>query len=275
MRYVVFRDDDTNAFVPVARLEQLYRPLLEHGFPVNLSVIPNVCTTATYPDGRPEAFLMAKNGERAPTKPMGANPELCRYLQNEPLYKALQHGCRHELVGSHYEFAHQDRSEINRRLDEGMRCLEEAGFPRPTTFVAPYDQLSPPSFQEIARRFRIISTGWYELRRLPLDWWPRYLLKRTLRKPHWRIGNTWLLSHPGCHLSHRRPYSTMLDEIIRSIESRRLTVLVTHWWEYFRDNIPDQPFIDVLHETADYLASRQDVQVISFDDIAEKNLTLN
>jgi predicted deacetylase len=275
MRYVIFRDDDTNAFVPIARLEQLYRPLLERGFPVNLSVIPNVCTTATYPDGRPEAFLMSKNGEAGATKPIGDNPALCRYLLENPLYKVLQHGCRHELIESRYEFAHENRPLINRRLDEGIRLLREAGFPKPSTFVAPYDQLSPASFQEAARRFRIISTGWYELRRLPFDWWPRYFLKRTFKKPHWRIGNTLLLSHPGCHLSHRRPYATMLEEIIRSIESRRLTVLVTHWWEYFRDNTPDEPFIQVLHETADYLASRRDIQVISFDDLAKQNITLN
>jgi predicted deacetylase len=275
MRYVIFRDDDTNAFVPASCLERLYRPLLDRGFPVNLSVIPNVCTSAAYPDGRPEAFLMEKNGETGLTKPIGSNQALVRYLQDNPLYKIVQHGCRHELIENRYEFDHPDRAEIRRRLDEGTRLLVEAGFPRPTAFVAPYDQLSRVSYEEAARRFRIISSGWYEWRKLPPAWWPRYLVKRALRKPHWKVGNTLLLSHPGCHLSHRRPYGNMLDQIIRSIDSRQLTVLVTHWWEYFRERIPDEPFIEVLHETAEYLSSQPDIRVISFDDLAQGKIDLN
>ena len=51
-----------------------------------------------------------------------------------------------------------------------------------------------------------------------------------------------------------RRYDSMLDEILRAIHSRRLTVLVTHWWEYFRDGEPDGAFIYFLHETAEYLA---------------------
>ena len=56
----------------------------------------------------------------------------------------------------------------------------------------------------------------------------------------------------------------MLDEVKRAVESRALTVLVTHWWEYFRNNGPDLAFVQVLHQTADYLAQQRDVKVISF-----------
>ena len=58
MRYVILRDDDTNTFTPVECLEQLYRPFLDWSLPVNLSVIPNVRTDVTTPDGQPEEFLL-------------------------------------------------------------------------------------------------------------------------------------------------------------------------------------------------------------------------
>jgi hypothetical protein len=67
----------------------------------------------------------------------------------------------------------------------------------------------------------------------------------------------------------------MLQEIERSIERRKLTVLVTHWWEYFRNGSPDEAFIDVLHRTADYLACRKDLKVVSFDDVADRKVSLN
>ena len=42
MRYVILRDDDTNALTPVACLERLYRPFLDRGLPVSLAAIPEV-----------------------------------------------------------------------------------------------------------------------------------------------------------------------------------------------------------------------------------------
>src|SRR5215831_20430120 len=57
MRYVIIRDDDTNALTPVDCLERLYRPFLDRGLPVNLAVIPDVATDAATPDGKREGFL--------------------------------------------------------------------------------------------------------------------------------------------------------------------------------------------------------------------------
>ena len=67
----------------------------------------------------------------------------------------------------------------------------------------------------------------------------------------------------------------MLEEIRRQIEQHHLTVLVTHWWEYFRDAQPDEKFIARLHETADYLARKPDLKVISFRELTRANLDLN
>ena len=271
MRYVILRDDDTNALTPIDCLERLYRPFLDRDLPVNLATIPDVSTSALTPDGKAEGFLFAKNATRAATVPIGDNSKLVNYLQENPDYKIVQHGCYHEC----FEFDLESPSEISKRLEHGTQLLTEAGFPRPATFVAPHDKLSRASYREVARRFRVISSGWFELKRLPSAWWPKYFARKASGAAHWRVGGTALLSHPGCLLSAQRNFDSMLDEIIRAINSRRTTVLVTHWWEYFSGGTPNDAFIQRLHETAEYLASQRDITVISFADLAEGRAPLN
>ena len=271
MRYVILRDDDTNALTPAEYLEQLYRPFLDRGLPVNLAAIPKVRTDAVMANGSREGFLVTKN-EHAPLMvPIGNNEKLVRYLRANPGFRIVQHGYHHAFN----EFDKHRSDDIVHRLEQGTRLLVDAGFLRPQTFVAPYDKLSSVSLAEVAKRFRILSTGWFELRRLPCSWWPKYFLKKALGSSHWRIGRTILLTHPGCLLSYQRPPTTMLDAIQQHVESRRLTVLVTHWWEYFRNNRPDEAFIGVLHKTAAWLANQPDLKVISFDDLLNNEVRLN
>jgi len=271
MRYVILRDDDTNALTPVAFLERLYRPFLDRGLPVNLAVIPNVSTGVTCPDGRLEGFLTNHSGPAPATMPIDGNQKLVRYLLDNPGFHIAQHGLHHDF----FEFGREDRREIRRRLEEGSKLLSEAGFPKPRTFVAPYDKFSRASLDEAARAFPVISSGWYELRRLPVSWWPGYALKKASHSPHWKIKNTILLSHPGCLLSYHRPYETMLEEVKRAVQNSRLTVLVTHWWEYFRNHEPDEPFINQLHQTASFLADDPTIKVISFAELAQNPVPLN
>jgi len=176
----------------------------------------------------------------------------------------LQHGCDHSL----FEFGSDQRADIANRLEQGTAALIAAGFRQPQTFVAPYDRFSRVSLSEVAKRFNVISAGWFELRRLPYAWWPQYVMKKMLKRPHWKVGRTILLTHPGCLLSYQRSYPTMLESVKKQVESQRLTVLVNHWWEYFRDGKPDTPMIGILHATAEWLASNPNVRVISFDDLA-------
>src|SRR5258705_13934422 len=109
----------------------------------------------------------------------------------------------------------------------------QAGFPRPQTFVAPHDKFSRASLFAAAKSFPILSSGWYELKRLPVAWWPRYAFKKFSGAAHWSTGSNMLLTHPGCLLSAQRSRHSMLSEVKREVGARRLTVLVTHWWEYF------------------------------------------
>ena len=336
MRYVILRDDDTNALTPVECLERLYRPFLHRNLPVNLAVIPDVATNALTPDGKPEGFLFAKNGthsatsvnatddvimhsalsspsppqkeERAgvrrlqgaggnsfdvqrsmldvgcsrvygeaafrlqgETVPIGENSELIKYLHENSAYHVVQHGCHHDC----FEFDRQSPMEISSRLEHGLKLFADAGFARPVTFVAPHDKLSRTSYREVAKRFDVISSGWFELERLPMAWWPGYFVKKTRHTAHWRAGRTLLLSHPGCLLSAQRDFDSMLDNIRRAVSSQKVTVLVTHWWEYFPNGQPHENFIRVLHQTADYLASQKDIKVISFADLAKSSFDLN
>jgi hypothetical protein len=257
----------------------LYRPFLDRGLPVNLATIPNVRSDVFYPKGplagQPEGFLVAAKGVKPGTYPIGSNEKLAQYLKSNPNFKIVHHAYHHEFVNGNPEFDIHDSPDIARRLDLGAKYLSEAGLGRSTTFVAPYDLITRESYRELARRFSLISTGWFQLKRIPLSWWPQYFLKKARRKQHWQVNDLKLLSHPGCFLSYHREPATILPAIKNAIASRYLTVLVTHWWEFFRNGEPDRRLIKALHDTADYLASTSDLEVIAFEDVATGNVPIN
>ncbi len=264
MHYVILRDDDTNALTPPACLERIYRPFLDRGMPVNLAVIPEVRTDVRTPDGRLEEYLTVGGAPDPRLAPIGQGQALTAYLKAEPGYHVAQHGCHHDL----FEFGGSGRPELACRLERGAEVLREAGFAHPAAFVAPYDRLSREAFIEVASRFGVISTGWFEARRLPRRWWASYAFMKLRKRRHWRAGGDCLLSHPGCLLSYHRPHGGMLESVRRAVEGGTLTVLVSHWWEFFRGGVPDEALIGVMHEVAGWLASRPDIRVVSFGDVA-------
>jgi len=271
MRYVIIRDDDTNASTPVECLDRLYRPALDRGLPINLATIPEVSLSACQEDGSLEGFLKFRNGHAENVLPLGSNPKLVEYLRENDRYEILQHGLHHEYL----EFERLADRDAPQTIQRGTELLVAAGFPRPQTFVAPYDKFSGLTLRAVAERFPIVSSGWYELRRLPHSWWPAYAWKKARRVPHWRVGNTLLLSHPGCLLSCFRSYSTSLNLILQHVKSKPLTILVTHWWEYFRHGSPDEDFIAFLHQTLDFLATDPEIKVIRFSDLLSRQIPLN
>jgi len=268
MRTVVIRDDDTNALTPPEYLERLYRPFLARGLPVNLAVIPEVKTSVLRPDGRREGFISAGLGGEGPTVPIAKNRQLVEYLRTNRGYHVAQHGCHHD----YFEFDLADRAEVIRRLALGERRLQEAGFAPARAFVAPYDRFSRVGLELTARRFDVVSTGWFEWRRVPPKWWPRYVWHKARRGHHWQVGPSLLLRHPGCILSCERSYDSMFEKVKAAVASQPLTVIVTHWWEYFRDRQPDDPFIAVLHRVGQWLADSPDINVVPFADLRPAHL---
>jgi hypothetical protein len=279
MKYVVIRDDDTCALTPIECLETLYRPFLERGLPVNLATIPNVRSNVFYPKGplkgQPEGFLVAAKGVKPGTYPIGSNEKLVEYLKADPGYKIVHHAYHHEFVNDRPEFDNPNSADVARRLEAGASCLIEAGLGKPQTFVAPYDLITREAYLELAKRFRLISTGWFQLSRTPIQWWPQFLLRKMLRRKHWKADGVTLLSHPGCILSYHRAPESILPAIQQAIAERKLTVLVTHWWEFYRGGEPDKKFIQALHETAKYLAEHPDLRVVSFQDVASGQVPLH
>jgi hypothetical protein len=276
MRYVIIRDDDTNALTPPECLERLYRPFLDADLPVNLATIPAVATDVRRPDGELEEFLWKTKPSRGSEikreiVPLRPEQPVVKYLRENSGYHMLQHGFHHDP----FEFDCDERARVIDRLEGGKRVFTAAGLPAPETFVAPHDKFSRVSYREVARRFKVISSGWFELRRLPYRWWPHYMTVKARKQPHWRVNGTALLSHPGCLLSYMRPHDSMLENIKRQIAQRQVTVLVTHWWEYFRRGRPDESFINVLHSVATYLESAHGIEVISFGELAERRPKLN
>ena len=125
MRYVILRDDDTNALTPVECLERLYRPFLDRGLPVNLATIPDVDLDARKSDGSPEGFLPCSPPAPARLRnrvQMRENKSLVNYLLSKPGCQIVQHGLHHEYL----EFDRLAPDEVGARLDEGTRLLMQA-----------------------------------------------------------------------------------------------------------------------------------------------------
>jgi hypothetical protein len=271
MKYVIFRDDDTNATTPIECLEKAYRPWLERGLSVNLSVIPNVSTRTLLPNGQPEYYLFANHNKGKEELSIGSNPKLVSYLLQNKGYYLAQHGYRHDR----FEFDSTNRQDIAARLDKGTQAFIESGLGKPETFVAPYDRLSKVSFEEAVKRFSIISTSWFEHGRLPFLWWPKYLYnKKILRKPHWKIHETLLLSHGPYFLSSKRSFKMILEQVEKELSSQTLTIFISHWWEYFQPEPVGSIQMDIIHRLADYFANRSDVKVVTFGDLLNQSIPL-
>ncbi len=134
MRYVILRDDDTNALTPVECLERLYRPFLDRNLPVNLAVIPRrrPRTRSRRTEKRKDSYSRktAEGGARwaaSQTVPISDNPNLVKYLRENSNYHVIQHGCHHDC----FEFNRKSPADIAARLDHGTKLLTAAGFPAP------------------------------------------------------------------------------------------------------------------------------------------------
>ncbi len=269
MKYVIIRDDDTNALTSPELLEELYRPFLDRGMAVHLSTIPLVRTDLPGPHGGFEGFLMGNRAGEPGLSPIHDHTALVDYILHESAYEVLQHGLSHEFVKGTYEFAQTSRVDIIRRLELGRQILLDAGFPLPHVFVAPQDQLSRISLKEVAQRFRILSTGAYWIERMPSYFWPQYLWSKKVRgRPYWSAQGTVFLTHPGCILSYHRPIESILQTALSTIASQRITVIVSHHWEYYVEG-RNQPFIDILHALAEELHRHREIKVIRFENVVD------
>ena len=275
MRYVILRDDDTNAMMSPDSLERLYRPFLTKRQPVNLSVIPEVRTDVRLKDGRPEVYLRAVAPPKQSVMRMQDGAPMTQYLLANSGYCIAQHGLRHEFVEGQSEFNQCNLPDIVSRIETGTSILLDAGLPRPTTFVAPQDRFTRVSLREVARRFQCVSSNWFQPHCLPFTWKPSYCLQQKIHRQrdgqqHFHIASTVFLCHTGYLLTRARLKDDILGLVKETIRRRKLTVLITHWWEFFPDGQPDAEMIHILHEVSEYLHDQSDIRVISFDEVVQE-----
>ncbi|MBM4397971.1 MAG: DUF2334 domain-containing protein [Deltaproteobacteria bacterium] len=271
MRYVVLRDDDVNATTPPEQLETLWRPFLDRGMPVSLCVIPAVDLAARRADGHVEEFVAGPDAGTPASRPIGTAPALVEWLRGTGGACVAAHGLTHAMHDGRYEMDLADRARAGAMLDRCLARFEEAGLGRPRAFVAPQDRLSRASMLEAARRFAVVSGGWYSLAKVPRRWWPGYVAsKKLLRRPHWRAGGTVFLSHPGCLFAPWRDPAGMAAGAMAEVGSRVLTVVVVHHWEMFdAAGRPRAVSVAALHALSALLAAEPDVKVVSLDDVAD------
>ncbi len=230
-RLVVLRDDDVNATTPTERLARAYRPLLAEGHKISFSAIPKVDTVTRDPSGRRESFIVGK-----PADPICAfyrNSEFVVWQrENAAQTEVAMHGLTHARVRGGTEFGSLDFAEASIRLDEGLRILTEA-FDQPVrSFVAPWDALSRGSVQAASERFRIISTGFLDRRRLPVRDWPKHYLERLRCQMLVPVGKCWVLRHSGGLTPDVTPED--IPGVVRQISGGAMvTVIVLHHWMFW------------------------------------------
>lgn len=255
LRYVIIRDDDTNALTPIDCLETIYRPFLDHNLPVSLAVIPCVDTRICRTTGEAECYLPNPTTALADRIPIGKNPKLVHYLSSTA-YELAMHGCYH----TQNEFDMQDRAQVIQCIETGFKHFLEAGLQKPTAFVAPYEAISKVAFSELVKQFATLSSNWYSLKKVPYAFWPALTLKKLSGNQHWRAAHCLCLSRPQQFFSSI-PYT--LDEIIEYIENNQLTILLTHWWEFFDNEGARKKAL--LHELARYLAASPTIKVVTLN----------
>ncbi len=285
MKYVVIRDDDTCSFTRPEMLEILYKPLLDAGKSVALSVVPAIG------GGQPAGPLNGPFWERfqldyspciPPQKraeqkvfPLIPNSEIVSYLQSRPEYEIVQHGYNHISINGVREGMFTDTHLVTEKILES-RAIMKSCFGRDSDFfVVPWDDVSTETIMILRRYFKGISlhrlgkrhVSW--LHKLPVA--GRRFLNDRIRTPYYKDGNFLLLEYPGPILSMFNDFTTMKKQTAACLENHDIVVLVQHYWEYFWDwGKPNQDFLSTWYDIATYLLNRPDIEIISFSTLYNK-----
>ena len=240
MKYILIRDDDVNFFTRPAMLEQVYGFIFENDIPINFSVIPAVNSAAKteschFGAGSPEPFLPRNIAGEDRQFPITGNHDLLRFLNAINRKEFLLHGFEHAGKGGKYEFESEDKKVIETKLTEGINLFEKAFGEIPETFVAPQDKYSRTAFAQIRNRFKTLSLGWVDSSRIPIAFYYRYLQMKLMHRNYIRDGSFLITEHPGCMFSKFMDINEMSKKLDEYIAAHRMTVIVTHHWEFFEN----------------------------------------
>ena len=284
MKYVVFRDDDICHFTRPEMLETLYRPVLDAGRSVGLSVIPAV--TGGQPVGELNGpfweryrlnyspCLPPGSRDKAETFPLKPDSEIVEYLRKNN-FEILQHGFNHIAIDGVREGMLRDTAQINQLVVESRGIMTDC-FGKPSDFfVVPWDDASTEILKVLRKNFKGISLHRIGQRHVsPLQKLRaagRRFLDDNKRSPYFWDGDFLLLEYPGPILSMFNDLSLMKGRVEEWLAAHDLLVLVSHYWEFFWDwNVADQEFLTAWHDILDYLLEREDVEILSFSQLYQK-----
>ncbi|MFO0559600.1 MAG: DUF2334 domain-containing protein [Polyangiales bacterium] len=246
MTLYLLRDDDANATTDPQRIERAYAPLLERGFALNLSVIPEVALDTRAPDGVRERFLSEDSEDCDRVIALKGENAMAKWIKaHRGQVEALVHGLSHRRVRGGTEFGSLDERSAGTRMDRGRALLEAALAEKMTGFVAPWDAMSSGSIRAAVSRFRVLSTSWLDRGRLPLRWWPAHYAERVTRCESLRLGDAWVLRHRGGPIGAELNPSDV-ERVVDSLAHRaEVCVIVLHHWMFWGRSEP-HPVIRAL-----------------------------
>lgn len=253
MRQVLLRDDDVNFFTKPEVLEEVYGFVIESGIPINFSVIPAVSAAAKtdsplFGAGSPEPFLPADAPASDQSFLVTGNAPLLRFLNSIKSKEFLLHGFAHAGQRGGSEFESDDADALAEKLDTGARLLSQAFGAAPETFVAPQDKCGSSALPLIRRRFKTLSLGWVEPRRLPPSWYCGYLRMKLARRNYLRVGDFLAIEHPGCMFSRFKDVKSAAEALSGYMDRHQTTVIVTHHWEFFDGGVPNRTLLDAFRQ---------------------------
>ena len=240
VKYILIRDDDANFFTRPEMLEEVYGFIFENNIPINFAIIPAVNSAAKtessyFGAGTPEPFLPVEIAGEDKQFPITGNPDLLQFLNSLKRKEFLLHGLEHAGKSGKYEFESDDKNVIEDKLIKGTNIFKEAFGVAPETFVAPQDKYSRTALTQIKSRFKTLSMGWVDSSRIPFILYCRYLQMKLTGRNYICDGEFLITEHPGCMFSKFMDINEMSKKLDEYIAAHRMTVIVTHHWEFFEN----------------------------------------
>ncbi len=270
MPTIIFRDDDTSYFTSPEHLQEIYGRVWAAGQPVCLAVIPWVYgdTRVYWSDGNPhDPGIPPKYRGAARNFPVSDNRALCDFL-NEKAAAGLVEICLHGNTHTFFEFITHDRSLIRQKLEQGVDLLRRA-FPAAeiTTFVPPYDRISPIALEELIAAGFHISTRSHNLAPLPA-------LPQIAGFDAGRINQQQMLFVCDDYLfTYQRDPAESLRLARESLANDDLTIVCNHYWMFTHPWRPQPNAADITawHSLLDAILDEADCEIASFAGYAARD----
>jgi len=273
MKYILIRDDDLNYHTSIEQLNGVYSYIFDHHIPINFATIPAVNTSAItsssdFGVGTYEPFIPKEVAGVDKEWAIDKNRELIAYLKNIENGEFLLHGYTHFGIPPAYEFENNDKDVIIDKLTKGREIFKRAFGQTPATFVAPQDKYSPTAFQIIKENFEIFSLGWIDKTRIDTKLKAKYYWMKLTKNNYIKEGNMAIFEHPGCLFSKFKSTEETMKQLDHYIAQHKVTIIVTHHWEFYEDDKPNQKLIDAFVSKIKALHQSNKYQFITFSQLA-------